>query len=122
MKAAEKIKKEQAKAKRERWENQLERDMRAAKITGFTKQFKFHESRGWLFDFAFLHHRLAIEVDGLVWEGKGGHQTGVGYQNDRYKDQAALLDCWRVYRCTPEMIKNGQALQTIEMLLKHGFY
>lgn len=122
MSAADILKKEQAKAKRERWEKQLERDLRAVKIEGFSREFKFHEKRKWLFDFAFIHYRLAVEVDGGIWMDKGGHNTGKGILDDRRKDQAAILAGWTVYRVVPEMIESGEALQTIETLLKHGLY
>jgi len=118
MKAIEKLKKEQAKTDRLRWQMQLARDLRALKIIGWQEEFKFHPKRKWRFDFAFPGKKLGIEIDGGLWSEKGGHTTGVGYQKDRYKDEAALLMDWRVYRVTPEMVKSGRAVQTIEKLLE----
>lgn len=63
------------------------------------REFRFHPTRRWRFDFAFPEHRLAIELDGMGrGRKKGGHQTAVGMRNDREKANAAVLRGWRVLR------------------------
>ncbi len=109
---AAKLKRLKRKADHERWEKHFERDLKAMKIEGWTTQFKFHETRKWMFDFAFVDLKLAIEIDGGIWNEKGGHTTGVGYESDRKKDEAALL------ACTPSMVKAGDAIRTTEILVK----
>ncbi len=41
------------------------------------REYKFHPTRKWLFDFAFIDVKLAIETDGGIWM-KGGHSSGKG--------------------------------------------
>jgi len=114
--ASEILKKAQKKAERERWEKHLERDLIANKVIGWTREYKFHPERDWRFDFAWTEIKLAVEVDGAIWI-KGGHNTGVGRTNDMEKDEAALLNGWTVYRCSPEMVKKGHAIDTIKKLI-----
>jgi len=116
--ARKKLDEETEKFNRIKWQQHLKRDLKAMKIIGWQEEYAFHPKRKWRFDFAFVQLRLAIEIDGIVWDGKGGHQTGVGYQQDRDKDEAALLQGWTVYRVTPGMVKSGRAIETIQLLLR----
>ena len=59
----------------------------------------------------------AVEVNGGIWLKKGGHNTGTGIERDLQKAGAAMKLGWTVYGCTPAMIKSGDALQTIEILI-----
>lgn len=118
MTPSEVLKKEKAKLDRLRWQMHLARDLKGYAITGWQEEFKFHPKRRWRLDFAFPLHRLGVEIDGGLWLEKGGHTTGKGYQGDRDKDEAALLMGWRIYRCTPQTVKSGRAVQTIIELLK----
>jgi len=81
-------------------------------------EFRFHPIRRWRFDFAFVEQKLAVESDGGIWLKKGGHTTGIGYEKDCHKQNAALILGWRVLRFTTGMIKSGVALQQIEAALK----
>ena len=118
MSSADELKKQKKKLDRMRWQLHLSRDLKVSNIRDFKEEYIFHPHRRWRFDFAFPDKKLAIEIDGGIWGAKGGHTTGVGYQNDRDKDEADLLMGWIVYRCTPAMVKTGRALKTIEKLLK----
>lgn len=69
------------------------------------------------FDFAWPDIKLAVEVNGGIWLKKGGHNTGRGIERDLQKSGAAMKLGWTVYSCTPAMIKSGDALQTIEILI-----
>jgi len=115
--ASEILKKAEKKAERERWEKHLERDLMADKVIGWTREYKFHPERDWRFDFAWPEIRLAVEIDGGIWLKKAGHTTGTGKQNDLNKDQDAHLFGWTVYRCSPEMVKKGHAIDTIKKLI-----
>jgi very-short-patch-repair endonuclease len=81
-------------------------------------EFRFHPIRKWRFDFAFIEQKLAIECEGGTWQRKGGHTTGIGYERDCHKYNAALILGWRVLRFTTGMIKSGVALQQIEAALE----
>ena len=97
-------------------EEELALHLKAEKID-FEREYRFHDTRRFRFDFALLEHKIAVEVDGGMWM-KGGHTSGVGASRDREKDELALRDGWTVYRCTPEMVKKGSAIDTIKILIK----
>lgn len=56
-------------------------------------KFRFHPGRQWRFDIAVPIAKVAIEV-----EGRGRHQTVVGYRNDCEKYNTATRYGWRVFR------------------------
>ena len=87
-------------------------------------QYQFHPTRQWRFDFAWPGQKVAVEIDGLVYGGRGGHQTVDGILKDCEKHEAALLDGWRVYRVPGPWIAEGgrlvwrpEVLTTLRMLL-----
>ena len=60
---------------------------------GCEREYRFHPTRRWRFDFAWPAQRAAVEVDGGRWAPGGGrHSTPGDYQKLR---QAVLLS-WRV--------------------------
>lgn len=91
------------------------------------REVVFHMGRRWRMDFVidapmkprWGAARLAVEVDGGSWSlGKTGHTSGLGFQRDKEKQDAALRDGYVVYRVTPLMVKRGQALSTICELVR----
>lgn len=82
-------------------------------------EYRFHPIRRWRFDFAWPEHRLAVEVDGLVWSGRGGHQTVDGILADCEKYEAALLAGWIVYRVPGPWLtaRPAETLNAIRVLL-----
>lgn len=85
----------------------------AKRIPVGVREFKFDPGRRWRFDFAWPDLRLALEVEGGVWTG-GRHTRGAGFLRDMEKYNAATIAGWRVLRCTPEMMDNGQAAALVE--------
>ena len=61
---------------------------------------------------------LAVEVDGYVYGGRGGHQNPAGFERDREKDAEAMMLGWRVLRVTPKMLNDGRAFNYIEAMTK----
>jgi len=106
-------------------EEELALHLRAVNIE-FEREFRFHPTRKWRFDFAILPYKLAIEVEGITFYGKnkngsmklGRHQTGKGIEADLEKYGEAMKLGWNIYRCSQKMVKSGQAIETIEILLK----
>lgn len=61
------------------------------------REHKFHPKRKWRFDFADVHNRIAIEVEGGIWK-QGRHNRAQGYRNDTIKYNSAVVLGWRVLR------------------------
>jgi hypothetical protein len=74
------------------------------------------------FDIAFLHSKVAVEIDGGVHEGKnrGRHLRAGGFTKDLIKINLAHQMGWIVMRYTPQMLENDpdtcirQVLSVIE--------
>ena len=98
-------------------EDKLEFQLKSAKITGFTREYKFHPKRRWRLDFAWVDQKIGVEVEGGIWLPRSGHNTGVGISRDGEKGNALTLLGWKLIRVTGKMIKNGEALNIIESIL-----
>jgi very-short-patch-repair endonuclease len=79
-------------------------------------EFRFHDERRWRFDYAIPEKKIAVEIEGGAWTN-GRHTRGAGFVADLEKYEEAMRLGWCVYRCTPEMVRSGRAMQTIEILL-----
>lgn len=67
------------------------------------REYTFHHSRKWRFDFADPETRIAVEVEGGTRSG-GRHNRHEGFREDCTKYNAAVEDGWRVFRLTGDMI------------------
>ena len=65
------------------------------------KEYKFHPTRKWRFDYAFPCLMIAVEVDGGIWTG-GRHINPAGYINDMEKLNTAASMGWLVLRITTD--------------------
>jgi len=83
------------------------------------KEHRFHPTRRWRFDFAFIKEKLAVEVEGGIY-ANGRHSRGKGFENDLDKYSEAMKLGWQVYRCSHRLINSGEALRAIEILLGVG--
>jgi hypothetical protein len=63
-------------------------------------EHRFHQSRKWRFDFAWPEQKIALEVEGGLYQG-GRHQRINGFKSDLAKYNAASAAGWRVLRCLP---------------------
>lgn len=88
----------------------------ALKLPNPVPEHRFHSTRKWRFDLAFMDAKLGVEVDGGGFVN-GRHSRGTGIEKDAEKFAAAMLLGWRVLRVTPKQVKSGQAVQWIERLL-----
>ena len=101
-----------------RLEEVLEFHLDSTKAPAFEREYEFHPTRKWRFDFAWPDHMLAVECEGLTAPStKSRHTTNEGYSKDLEKYNAAALAGWTVLRYTMPMIRSGVALQQIEEAL-----
>lgn len=80
------------------------------------KEFRFYPKRRWRADFAWVEHKLLVEIEGGTL-GHGRHTRPQGFENDCEKYNAATLLGWRVLRFTGAMVYNGTALETTRLAL-----
>lgn len=80
------------------------------------REYRFHDTRRWRFDFAWPDQRVAVEMEGGVWS-RGRHVRGHGYLSDLEKYNAATMLGWRVLRFgdkNPDHI--AQVMQIVQPL------
>ena len=76
----------------------------AADVPPPVAEYKFFVTRRWLFDMAWPEQRVAVELEGAVYQ-QGRHTRGKGYENDCEKYNAATCAGWRVLRFTSGMLE-----------------
>lgn len=81
------------------------------------REYRFHPSRRWRFDFAFPDKYLAIEVEGGTY-ANGRHNRGTGYEADLEKYNEAIVLGWDVLRFSTGMIQKGYAIDFILKILE----
>ncbi len=79
-------------------------------------EFRFHPTRKWRFDFAFVDHKVALEVEGAIWTG-GRHTRGKGFTNDMIKYNSAGAMGWIVLRCQPSELLRTATLDYIRQAI-----
>lgn len=98
-------------------EEMFESQLTRSGVTGWVREHKFHGSRNWRFDFAWLDEMLAVEINGGTFRAKGGAHTGAGFRRDCVKGMAAIELGWTVITVMPEHVRQGRALQVLEKRL-----
>jgi len=77
------------------------------------REYRFHHTGKWRFDFAFLEQKVAVEI-----EGRGRHQSFGGFEIDCEKYNEAIKFGWRVLRYTPAMVMSGEAINDVLEVLR----
>ena len=101
-----------------------EREYRFAAIAtggigaGVRQRVKSAGLKDYRFDFAWPDLMIACECEGGAWIG-GRHTRGGGFLADLRKYEAAQRMGWTIYRTAGELIKSGNAVATIELLIKY---
>lgn len=80
------------------------------------QEHRFHETRRWRFDHAWLSEKVALEIEGGVWSG-GRHTRGAGFKKDMEKYNTATRMGWRVVRVTPDQLNQRETIEMIQELL-----
>lgn len=96
--------------------------LRLHKMPAPKREFAFHATRKWRFDFAWPEAMVAVEIEGLTRPGtKSRHTTNAGYTADMEKYNAAALDGWCVLRFDQRAVNSTQAaLCTAKALERAG--
>lgn len=81
------------------------------------KEYKFHPTRRWRFDYAIPNHKIALEVEGGVWTG-GRHTSPKGFLGDVEKYNTATLMGWRVLRTIPDELHTNATLQMLRTAMQ----
>lgn len=84
------------------------------------REYKFCDDRKWRFDFAEVPHKVAIEIEGVIYRGRGRHQGADGFRRDCEKYNYAAANDWIVLRFIPSDIKNNPdyVIETVERALE----
>lgn len=83
------------------WIDSFLQEWTAARGLSLRKEFPFHPTRKWRFDFAIEDRKLAVEYEGLLgWGRKTGHTDSKGYTANTDKYNAAAALGWMVIRVT----------------------
>jgi len=76
------------------------------------KEYRFHPTRRWRFDYAIEKKKIAIEIDGGIWiYGRHNHASGILKDMEKFNEAAALG--WRVLKFTPEQQYRQETLELI---------
>lgn len=97
----------------------LHRQLLALKLPLPVFEHKFHPSRKWRFDLAWPDLKIAVEIEGGIWN-QGRHTRGVGFLADMIKYNEATRLGWRVYRFSTTFVKKGKALAYMQKVLAEG--
>lgn len=81
------------------------------------KEYRFHPTRKWRFDYAIPALKIAVECDGGVWTG-GRHVSPQGYIRDMEKINEAQAAGWIVLRFTPQQLITQETITIIRRTIK----
>ena len=81
------------------------------------REYRFHPTRRWKFDFCWPSKMVAVELEGGTWTG-GRHTRPVGFEKDCEKYNEAAIMGWKVLRFTVNMVRSGEALTKTEQEVK----
>lgn len=107
----------EAAAKRRALEDKLAQHIHAWGLPTPEREYRFHSTRGWRFDFAFVGFMVAVEVEGITPTG-GRHQQVAGFESDAEKYAEAAAAGWVVLRFTGRQVRSAYAVRMIEQVLQ----
>lgn len=94
-------------------EFELQTQIMAYRLPPPLREHRFHPERRWRFDFAWPDKRVAVEVEGGIWNG-GRHTRGSAFISDCDKYNAATLAGWKVFRVTERHVHDGSAVELVK--------
>jgi len=101
----------EAQARRTALEDRFAAQVHACHLPKPEREFTFHPTRKWRFDFAWPEHKVAAEIDGgTMGPVRGRHVSPEGFERDAEKFNVAQAEGWRVFRYTSRMVRTGSAI------------
>jgi len=80
------------------------------------REYRFHPTRRWRFDFAWPLLKIAAEAEGGTYT-RGRHTRGSGFEKDCEKYNAAAELGWKVFRYPKTPILDGRAIDQLQRIL-----
>lgn len=90
------------------------------RVIGWEREYRFHPTRRWRFDFAWRVEGVAVEIEGGTYVN-GRHTRGEGFARDCEKYNAAAILGWKVLRFTEKEVNDWSAIETLQQALKGGW-
>lgn len=84
----------------------------AAKLPVPTPEYRFNPDRRWRFDYAWIAHCVALEVQGGIWT-MGRHTRGAALLKEWEKLNAAAVLGWRILYCQPSDLLSTEMVETV---------
>lgn len=97
--------------KPDRWPLVLRDQIVMAGLPAPWREFVWHPTRNFRADLAWPDRQRIIEVDGAVHRIKGK------FERDIERHNLLTLAGWQYLRVTPDMVRNGEALQWVKEFL-----
>ena len=98
---------------------QFAQQLRDAGLPEPEREFRFHPTRKWRFDFCWPECKVAVEVEGGIFKrGPGGHTSITGIKRDIEKINAAQLLGWRVFRFHAQHINDDEAVPLVRQAME----
>ena len=98
-------------------EAELALQIRALGLPEPVREYQAIKGRKFRFDFAWLEHRLLVEVNGGTYT-QGAHSPGAGIARDYEKANLAVIQGWRVLMFDGKCVKSGEAVEIIRQALE----
>lgn len=95
--------------------DKLAEQLVSAWLPPYHREYKFHPTRKWRFDFAWPVVKVALEMEGGVFT-HGRHSRGKGFEMDCHKYNAAGILGWRVFRVTGDMVNDGPPCTAVALM------
>jgi len=87
------------------------------KLPDCTFEYRFHDTRKWRIDIAFVKFKVGIEVQGGIWVG-GAHARGRFIVRDYEKINTAQLCGWIILQIQPKELCTVSVVELIKTAIE----
>lgn len=91
--------------------------LKAHQIPDPVREHAFHPERKWRWDFCWVDHMVALEIEGGIWLPKGAHSGGMAITRDCEKSNEAQILGWTIIRATEAHIRDGSMIGWVKRAL-----